>query len=622
MKAISRRTAVLLSFLVLMLASGCNPKRKIQGEDGDQGETGDKGPAGVAGPAGPPGPTGTPGSANAWSLSGNSGTSSPTNFLGTLDSAAFEIHVNAGRIARFEPEGPGSSGLVGPNVLIGGPANSVLPGVIGATVLGGSALFPSTAKDDFCTVGGGSGNQAGDGAGTTADALGATVSGGEGNFAIALDAVVGGGASNTAEGKYSAICGGNGNYAQGDHSGVSSGEANGATAGWAFVGGGHSNWASGSRSAILGGESNVASADRSFVGGGNGNSATFIFATVVGGNVNTASGNADFVGGGDSNAASGGRAVVCGGYSNAASGLSCFVGGGLTNTAEAYGAATVGGDSNQAKGSLSAIVGGSDNTASGGNSIIGGGSANSATSTLAAILGGSGNVASGEGSTIPGGIENETRGLCALAAGRRALNLFDGSFVWADVASAAGVEGDPFRTDVRANQFNAFASGGVRFVTRYDFEGMPVASAELAPGGSSWLSLLDKDSVASLRVADPRDILFRLRRMPISSYSFAAQDSSVRHLGPLAADFKAAFGLGESDRHIGHLDADGVALAAIQGLALELDARDARIASLETEAIAREARTMQALSEKQGRIDELEARLARVERLLEAAGIK
>lgn len=685
------RWTVAAACLAALVLSACDPKKKLKGDDGDRGERGQSGVQGKTGPSGAPGLAGTPGSADAWSLTGNAGTVPGTNFLGTLDSAAFEIRVDAGRIARFEPEGAGSSGLVGPNVLLGGPANSVLPGAVGAAVNGGSTLFPNAAKDDFCTIGGGSGNQAGDGAGTTADALGATVAGGEGNFAIALDAFVGGGASNTAEGGYSAIAGGNGNYAQGDnafigggyghlssgdwslvaggrsnsaggdasivgggglndaaglyaailggkshiasgdYSGVAAGEKNWATGDWAFVGGGGSNWASGSRSGVLGGESNTAAGDRSFVGGGNGNSTADAYASVVGGNLNAASGQAAFVGGGDSNAASGGRAVVCGGYTNSASALSTFVGSGTTNTASAFCAATVGGSSNDATGSLSAIVGGSDNTASGGNSIVGGGSSNSATSTLAAILGGSGNVACGEGSAIPGGMDNETRGLCALAAGRRARTQFDGSFVWADVAGAAGVDGDPFRCDVRANQFNAFASGGVRFVTRYDAEGAPVASAELAPGGSSWLSLLDRASVTGVAAADPRDVLLRLRRLPIATWSFTAQHRDVRHLGPLAEDFRAAFGLGESDRHIGHLDADGVALAAIQGLALELDARDARIAALEREGREQEQRTLAAMAEKEARIGELqdrsegqerkiadlEARLSRLEALLE-----
>ena len=43
----------------------------------------------------------------------------------------------------------------------------------------------------------------------------------------------------------------------------------------------------------------------------------------------------------------------------------------------------------------------------------------------------------------------------------------------------------------------------------------------------------------------------------------------------------AAFGLGESDRYIGTLDAEGVALVAIQGLHRLVQEKDLRIGKLE-----------------------------------------
>ena len=42
--------------------------------------------------------------------------------------------------------------------------------------------------------------------------------------------------------------------------------------------------------------------------------------------------------------------------------------------------------------------------------------------------------------------------------------------------------------------------------------------------------------------------------------------TATPHMGPMAQDFHAAFGLGTDDKHIATVDADGVALAAIQGL--------------------------------------------------------
>ena len=65
----------------------------------------------------------------------------------------------------------------------------------------------------------------------------------------------------------------------------------------------------------------------------------------------------------------------------------------------------------------------------------------------------------------------------------------------------------------------------------------------------------------------------------------------------MAQDFKAAFGYGGSDTHITSTDADGVALAAIQGLNQKLEA------NLED--------TRGELAEKQAEIDRLEAELAK-----------
>jgi hypothetical protein len=48
----------------------------------------------------------------------------------------------------------------------------------------------------------------------------------------------------------------------------------------------------------------------------------------------------------------------------------------------------------------------------------------------------------------------------------------------------------------------------------------------------------------------------------------------------MAQDFMAAFGLGDDDRLIGMQDADGVALAAIQGLNAKLAEQAREIAAL------------------------------------------
>jgi hypothetical protein len=60
--------------------------------------------------------------------------------------------------------------------------------------------------------------------------------------------------------------------------------------------------------------------------------------------------------------------------------------------------------------------------------------------------------------------------------------------------------------------------------------------------------------------------------LPIMQWSFK-EFPGARHLGPMAQDFHAAFGVGLDDKHIATVDADGVALAAIQGLNEKVEVR-------------------------------------------------
>jgi hypothetical protein len=83
---------------------------------------------------------------------------------------------------------------------------------------------------------------------------------------------------------------------------------------------------------------------------------------------------------------------------------------------------------------------------------------------------------------------------------------------------------------------------------------------------------------------DSRAVLAAVAALPIERWSY--QGETVRHLGPMAQDFAAAFGLGADDRHIFPLDAAGVALAALQGLHGLVQAQGSRLETLERELAA------------------------------------
>lgn len=91
----------------------------------------------------------------------------------------------------------------------------------------------------------------------------------------------------------------------------------------------------------------------------------------------------------------------------------------------------------------------------------------------------------------------------------------------------------------------------------------------------------DRNTKRLGEAVDPGRILALVRSLEISRWSFLADAADITHIGPMAQDFHARFGLGDSDTRIAPLDTSGVALAAIQGLAGELEDRDRRIAELE-----------------------------------------
>jgi hypothetical protein len=78
--------------------------------------------------------------------------------------------------------------------------------------------------------------------------------------------------------------------------------------------------------------------------------------------------------------------------------------------------------------------------------------------------------------------------------------------------------------------------------------------------------------------------LRKVAALPVATWNWKSQDPAVRHMGPTAQDFHAAFGLGETPKAISTVDADGVALAAIQGLhqtmRQQMRAKDKEIAQL------------------------------------------
>ena len=287
------------------------------------------------------------------------------------------------------------------------------------------------------------------------------------------------------------------------------------------------------------------------------------------------SGNPNVIGGATNNAVAAGLsgAVIAGGAYNYidTGSTNCAISGGLTNIVQDSAAeCTIGGGAAnliQTAAGGSTIGGGEGNliAVNATDATIGGGNSNTAGAPFDTIGGGGFNTADGYAATVPGGTGNAAGGDYSFAAGSNADASDDGSFVWADSS--------PYQfSSSAANEFAVRATGGVRFVSSVDASGNSKAGVSLAAGGGSWSSLSDRDSKEHVAAVDARQVLDRLAQLPIATWNYKSQEPTVRHIGPMAQDFFAAFGVGEDQRHITGIDADGVALAAIQGLNRKLEA--------------------------------------------------
>ena len=390
------------------------------------------------------------------------------------------------------------------------------------------------------------------------------------------------------------------------------------------------------------------------------------FATVSGGRANRAIEFASVVAGGESNDTTGFYSVVAGGKLNKAQNHNAAVGGGAQNIASGNAAAVSGGLANRAVGDRSSVVGGEENEARARSSVVLGGFLNCAGGEFSAASGQRAIVRSSDttcGSSS--GDANGDEGTFVWADSQASNFVSTGPnqfLVRAD--GGVGINGTPATASLEMNVFGAtpfdgfvemslipkpslngntgervefgVGKGGagandadLRIAHRNDsgafFEHLSIdgdgsvivrsnpantaQGVQLAIGAGAWSTLSDRNLKTDIQSILPLDVLERLVAMPIQQWRYIGQPGEVQHIGPMAQDFAAAFGVGENDTTISTVDADGVALAAIQGLNQKLEAEL-------TQSRAENAGLQEQLRGLQEQSQQLAARLA----ALEAAG--
>ena len=84
--------------------------------------------------------------------------------------------------------------------------------------------------------------------------------------------------------------------------------------------------------------------------------------------------------------------------------------------------------------------------------------------------------------------------------------------------------------------------------------------------GGTLTELSDVNAKENFASIDPQQILVLATELPLTTWSYKEDEDHARHLGPMAQDFHAAFGLGGSGQGIAPRNLAAVTLAALQGL--------------------------------------------------------
>jgi hypothetical protein len=138
-----------------------------------------------------------------WGLSGNSGTTEDTNFIGTTDETDLYIKVNNVVVTRYQTANASFS----QSIVSGYSANSITSTVYGSTIAGGGTInSPNTIYDNFGFIGGGVDNVIGSNSSTSDDEY-AVITGGRGHLVDGEFGTILGGKDNSVKADYGTALG-------------------------------------------------------------------------------------------------------------------------------------------------------------------------------------------------------------------------------------------------------------------------------------------------------------------------------------------------------------------------------------------------------------------------------
>lgn len=172
----------------------------------------------------------------------------------------------------------------------------------------------------------------------------------------------------------------------------------------------------------------------------------------------------------------------------------------------------------------------------------------------------------------------------SVAIGYRGKAIHEGSLVLSDASSYSATPSS-YTTSSLDNQMTARYAGGYRFFTNDDM----TIGVRLNANANSWSIISDSTLKERFEETDGNEMLNKLENIRMGSWNYKGQAKlGLRHYGPMAQDFYAAYGkdnygtIGDNTS-ITQADFDGVMLIMIRELSKKAKIQESELESLKKE---------------------------------------
>ncbi len=162
-------------------------------------------------------------------------------------------------------------------------------------------------------------------------------------------------------------------------------------------------------------------------------------------------------------------------------------------------------------------------------------------------------------------------------AGNRTMVGYDGSNAVIQGGTSKGIKFNVNNASFGSGTAMTLTSGGFLGIGTATVDHLVTLSGGAYSDGANWTNSSDRNQKENFTDIDSLEVLQKIVNLPVQQWNYKQDGEEVKHIGPVAQDFKAAFNVGENDTSISTIDPAGIALVGIKALNQRINELEKRI---------------------------------------------